>query len=159
MPFWSIASTDSGGAQALSLPRLAARIENERVRAGLVGERYLGERTPALGREDGITTVTSDLETDSTVRLLLEDPTPEQAEQAATLAAGLLQQAEEQGRPRAALPARLLLACALCTAGRVAEATQTLVPAVISCTAHGLVRPVLDTGPESTPSSKPWTRI
>ncbi|EKT83417.1 hypothetical protein R1X32_08305 (plasmid) [Rhodococcus opacus] len=50
---------------------MAARIENERVRAGLIGERYLGAQRPAADREDGVVIITAGWETESTIRLIL----------------------------------------------------------------------------------------
>ncbi|WP_128644273.1 serine/threonine-protein kinase [Rhodococcus opacus] len=133
----------------LSLPRLAARLENERVRAGLTIGRLSGERRPPSTREasDGIETITSELDTDSTIRLLLVDPDQEHADQAVTLATELLTRARESVRPRAELRARLLLSCALEAAGRTDDAITELVPAVVTCTEHGLIHPVLDGGP------------
>ncbi|TQC45394.1 hypothetical protein EEB14_31865 [Rhodococcus sp. WS4] len=134
-------------AETLSLPRMAARIENERIRAGLVNARYGRQEQAAEGQLDGIAVITSELQSDSTVRLLLKNPATKQIDLAVTLAAELLRQAEQCGRPRAALRARLLLVCAQTTMGDVAGAVCTLIPAIITCAEKGLVRAVLDAGP------------
>lgn len=132
----------------LSLPRLAARIENERIRAGLNTERRTGGHpSPTGAGSDGIATITAELDTDSAIRLLLTDPALENAEQAITLATELVTRARQTARPRSELRARLLLACALQAAGRADDAVTEFVPAVRTCAEHGLVRPLLDGGP------------
>ncbi|MFC9549907.1 protein kinase [Rhodococcus sp. NPDC056960] len=130
----------------LSLPRLAARIENERVRAGLITERRADDRPPPMG-SDGIATITRELDTDSTIRLLLVDPATEQADTAVELATELLNRTKTSVRPRAELRARVLLACALQAASRPDDAATELAPAVVTCTERGLIRPLLDGGP------------
>lgn len=74
------ARLDDGAAAAetLALPRLAAAVDNERVRLGLPGE----PRHPVVdyGRprpEGGPSLHTAQLEDDTAIRLLLADPTPE----------------------------------------------------------------------------------
>ncbi|MEN0134902.1 MAG: protein kinase [Rhodococcus sp. (in: high G+C Gram-positive bacteria)] len=132
----------------LSLPRLAARIENERIRAGLVTEcRTVVRPPPTRPASGGIATIISELDTDSTIRLLLVDPDLEHADQAVTLATELLTSATRSARPRAELRARLLLACALQAACRVDDAVTELLPAIATCAEHGLLRPLLDGGP------------
>ncbi|RZL78921.1 MAG: hypothetical protein EOP32_20705 [Rhodococcus sp. (in: high G+C Gram-positive bacteria)] len=132
----------------LSLPRLAARIENERIRAGLITERHTGELPrPTDAVSDGIAAITAELDADSTIRLLLADPEDEHAHQAVTLATELLTRAQQSGRPRAELRARLLLICALHAAGRTNDAVGELVPAIVTCAEHDLIRPLLDGGP------------
>ncbi|MHA4854836.1 protein kinase domain-containing protein [Rhodococcus sp. MSC1_016] len=151
----------------LSLPRLAARIENERIRAGLITERHIGGHRPPTGvASDGIAAVTAELDTDSTIRLLLADPGGrEEATQAITLSTELLDRARQSVRPRAELRTRLLLVCALHAAGRTDDAVSELVPAIVTCSEHGLIRPLLDAGPginevladlESTVDAHPW---
>ncbi|MFE7420127.1 protein kinase [Rhodococcus sp. NPDC057529] len=132
----------------LSLPRLAARIENERIRAGLITKRRKSERPPLTGAgSDGIAAITAELDTDSTIRLLLVDANVGNTDQAITLATELIARARHSARPRAELRAHLLLTCALHAAGRTDDAVSELVPAVLTCTEHGLVRPLLDAGP------------
>ena len=131
----------------LSLPRLAARIENERIRAGLITEHRTGGRPPAGTASDGIATITAELDTDSTIRLLLADTDLDHTDRAITLAHELLTLTQQTARPRAELRARLLLTCALHAAGRSDDAVTELAPAVATCAEHGLIRPLLDGGP------------
>jgi hypothetical protein len=96
---------------------------------------------------DGIATITRELDTDSTIRLLLVDPATEQADTAVELATELLNRTKTSVRPRAELRARVLLACALQAASRPDDAATELAPAVVTCTERGLIRPLLDGGP------------
>lgn len=141
----------------LSLPRLAARIENERIRAGLVTDCLADRRRPTGTASDGIATIPAELDTDSTIRLLFADPDGMRTDQAVTLAAELRASDRQWARPRAELRAHLLLVCALHAAGRCEDAVSELVPAVLTCTEHHLIRP-LPTSPACSAVPAPETR-
>ncbi|WP_280219629.1 serine/threonine-protein kinase [Nocardia neocaledoniensis] len=130
-------------ADSLGLPRLAARVTNERVRLGLARMAPQVPNRAADTPPDGIAILTHELDEDSAVRSLLT----EQPELAAARAAALVDSIDATRRPRAALRAQLLLATSLAVDGRVEEAKQHLVPALVVCAEAGLVRPILDEGP------------
>ena len=87
--------------------------------------------------------ITAELDSDSTIRLLLADTDPDHTDRSVTLARELLTLAKQSARPRAELHACLLLTCALQDAGRRRHRT---------CTRHRhvrrtrLIRPLLDGG-------------
>ncbi|QSE86401.1 serine/threonine-protein kinase [Rhodococcus koreensis] len=140
-------------AQQLRLPRLAARIANERVRAG-IGHAASG--TPAIDpesrrqcdRSNGIAVVTFEMEEDSAIRAALTTQNDEQNlapvyERAHALVASI----DPQARPRAFLNAALLQVEVLATMGQQDAALTELLPLVEQCARLGQVRPVLDAGP------------
>ncbi|WP_245402214.1 serine/threonine-protein kinase [Nocardia albiluteola] len=133
-------------ARTLALPRLAARIANEQIRLGLP---ITIAETPAEG-DDGIATLTAELNEDSEIRLLLNDGTRAQLATACTRAAALRASIDAVQRPRAALHAQLLLAACRAAAGRTDEAKDTLIPALATCAEIGLIRPLRDEGPAIT---------
>ncbi|MBV9321518.1 MAG: hypothetical protein JO106_16715, partial [Mycobacterium sp.] len=134
-------------AEHLRLPRLAAAINNERIRLGnsvapAVAARLLSAR--AIPQHDGIATVTAELDEDSAVRLLLARGSAEEQEQACQRASGLLAGIDAVRRPLAALRAQLLVAEALARTGGMANAT---IPAAVRrCEEIGLPRLVVDAG-------------
>ncbi|TQC47209.1 hypothetical protein EEB14_21790 [Rhodococcus sp. WS4] len=72
--------------------------------------------------------------------------------------------ANNSGRAdRALLQARLLLAACLSSADRAPEAEDVLAPAAATCARLGLIRLLLDGGPRSSRSSRPfrarWTAV
>ncbi|MGO4616381.1 protein kinase [Nocardia sp. 2YAB30] len=134
----------------LSLPRLAARIVNERVRIGLpIDQDDRGEliQLPRnLRQPDGIHRLTAELQQDTAIRLLLDDHSPAAAELACTLAERLMRETAAVVRPRAATSAELLWAASLSASGRPDEAIALAVPALTRCAEHGLIRFAADEG-------------
>ncbi|MFI6953613.1 hypothetical protein ACIBJI_09055 [Nocardia sp. NPDC050408] len=143
-------------AHNLALPRLAARIVNERVRLGLpiaADEVAALERLePYRAEGDGITILTSEIQWDSAIRLLLADRSAGSIETATVLAERLVRGLEHQRRPRALLEARLLLACCLASAGRLEEAVAVLDPVLARCAELGLPRLAADAGTAIEPA-------
>ena len=134
-------------AEHLQLPRLAAAINNERIRLGIgvapaVAARLRSVRT--IPRDDGIATITAELDEDSAVRLLLASGSAEEQDQACRRATELLAGIDAARRPLAALRAQLLLAETLARTGRSADAA---IPAVARrCEELGLPRLLVDAG-------------
>ncbi|MGW5105919.1 protein kinase domain-containing protein [Nocardia sp. NPDC004123] len=148
---------DSSGAAALldegadiarihNLPRLAAHMNSERQRCG-IGETSspASKRTSLTGTE--LYTITQQIQEATAIRALLAIRGSDQ-EEAVTRAEKLAQVIESQQRPRAYLKARLLLAAALASCDRSHDAMQILLPCVELCASTGLVRPLLDEGPQ-----------
>ena len=150
-------------ADALSLPRLRARIRNERVRLGLpttpgVSTRPLpaegqirGDQRDTLG-VDGILAIAAELDEQTAIWLMLDERTRERVDRACAEAEALVGRLRGQVRPRALLQARLLLASCLAEAGRTTEAENILAPAAAKCAELGLLRYLLDGGPRIAPA-------
>ncbi|MBV6760241.1 serine/threonine-protein kinase [Rhodococcus opacus] len=133
-------------ARKLSLPRLAARIDNERIRCGLepgTEFRTRTERSTAQHRPAGLGTRTTELDEDSQIRLLL---TAHDYDQACARSEAVVQALETARRPRALLEAKILLARCLAAAGRGTDAKQVLIPVAADCAEYGLPRLVADGG-------------
>ncbi|AHK35887.1 serine/threonine-protein kinase [Rhodococcus opacus] len=140
-------------AEAMSLPRLRAATENERIRLGLPVHPDLGalphvsysaRRRPV----DGIDEITAQLEEDTAIRLLLcEEDIPARTELACIWSREWVDTLEGRGRPRALLQARRLLAACLSAAGRLDEAKAVLAPVAAQCAALGTIRYLADGGP------------
>lgn len=132
-------------AENLQLPRLAAAINNERIRLGVapsVAARLRSVRT--IPRDDGIATITAELDEESVVRLLLASGSADEQEQAWRRATQLLAGMDARRRPLAALRAELLLAEICSRTGRSADPT---IPAVARrCREIGLPRLLVDAG-------------
>jgi serine/threonine-protein kinase PknK len=134
-------------AEQLQLPRLGAAINNGRIRSGIgvppaVASRLRSVR--AIPREDGIATITAELDEDSAVHLLLAGDSTDDHEQAYRRAADLLAGIDVTRRPLAALRAELLLAETLSRTGR---STDMDIPAVARrCQEVGLPRLLVDAG-------------
>ena len=99
-------------AQNLQLPRLAARITNERIRLGIPiasadAARLRSPRT--IPRDNGIATATAELDEDSGVRLLSASDSPAERAEACQRASDLVAGIDRDKRPWAALRAQLLL--------------------------------------------------
>ncbi|WP_232666690.1 serine/threonine-protein kinase [Pseudonocardia sp. TRM90224] len=97
----------------LDLPRLAARITNERIRSGIDPDlvdtaHVLAPRS--IPHDKGITTTIALIEEDSAVRLLLAGASATEREAARTRAAALVDAIDAARRPLTALRANLLLA-------------------------------------------------
>ena len=134
-------------AEQLQLPRLAAAINNARIRLGIgvaevVAGRLRSVRT--IPRDDGIATMTAELDEDSAVHLLLASGSAEQENQACRRATELLAGIDARRRPWAALRAQLLLTETLARTGKSADAE---IPAVARrCEELGLPRLLVDAG-------------
>jgi serine/threonine-protein kinase PknK len=131
-------------AENLQLPRLAAAINNERIRLGVapsVAARLRSVR--AIPRDDGIATIIAELDEESAVRLLLASGSADEQEQAWRRATQLLAGMDARRRPLAALRAELLLAESCSRTGRSADPT---IPAVARCREIGLPRLLVDAG-------------
>ena len=131
-------------AENLQLPRLAAAINNERIRLGVapsVAARLRSVR--AIPRDDGIATIIAELDEESAVRLLLASGSADEQDQAWRRATQLLAGMDPRRRPLAALRAELLLAEICSRTGRSADPT---IPAVARCREVGLPRLLVDAG-------------
>lgn len=132
-------------AENLQLPRLAAAINNERIRLGVapsVAARLRSVR--AIPRDDGIATIIAELDEESAVRLLLASGSADEQDQAWRRATQLLAGMDPRRRPLAALRAELLLAESCSHTGRSADPT---IPAVARrCRDIGLPRLLVDAG-------------
>ncbi|MFE2998629.1 protein kinase [Nocardia sp. NPDC059246] len=134
----------------LSLPRLAARMVNERVRLGLPIDRQDHDALVPLPRyrrkPDRFHTLAAELQQETAIRLLLDEHSPAAAEDACARAERLVRDIALADRPRAVTAAQLLWAAALSTAGRLDEAITVAVPALTLCAEQGLIRFVADEG-------------
>ncbi len=132
------------------LPRLRARIENERLRLGLGTVPVPARRVPESDRPDpdGTVEITRQLEDATAIRLLCESDEPEAVERAVEWAQRWVRRTEGV-RPRAHLQARGLLVCCLHAAGRTEEAERTLAAVVDECASRGMVRFPVDGGPRT----------
>ncbi|MEV4236640.1 protein kinase [Nocardia sp. NPDC050408] len=128
-----------------SLPRLAARMVNERIRLGLPipleTRDALRQLPPYRKQNTMIHAGIAELEQDSAIRLLLADRS---ADQACDRAEQMVRVIETQQRPRAFIQAQLLRAGCLWVAGRRRTAAETALPALMLCAEHGLVRTAAD---------------
>ncbi|AYF77828.1 protein kinase [Nocardia yunnanensis] len=151
------ARLDAGAKLATNadLPRLAARIRNERIRLGLpitdADRHELAQLAPYSAHPDAPSAVMAELAWDSAIRLLLADRTADSAERACAHARRLVQVIATQPRPRARVNAELLYGCCLSAAGRIADAAELLEPALLRCAGQGLVRLVADSGRQLLP--------
>jgi serine/threonine-protein kinase PknK len=148
----SAADRLAAGAKAavhLRLPRLAARINNERIRLGIelpqaVAAALRSRRT--IPRDNGIAMMTAELDEDSAVRLLAASDSADDHEQACRRAADLAAAIDGERRPLAALQAQVLRIETLTAAGREAEARDQLGPVAAKCAELGLSRLLVDAG-------------
>jgi ATP/maltotriose-dependent transcriptional regulator MalT len=136
-------------AEQLGLQRLAAGVNNERIRLGIeieptVADRLRAERT--IPHDDGIARMTAELDEDSGIRLLCAGDSDEDHQQACLRARNLLAGADGEHRPLAALTARLLLAETLTATGRLEDASVVSPDAAARCAAVGLSRLPVDAG-------------
>jgi serine/threonine-protein kinase PknK len=112
-------------AEKLRMPRLAAAINNERIRLGIdmapaVVDRLRSYRD--IPRNDGIATMTAELDEDSGIRILLASDLDDDREQAYRRAGELLAGIDSERRPLAGLNARLLRIETLAATDRADEA-------------------------------------
>ncbi len=140
-------------AETLSLGRLRAAAENERVRLGLPAPPdhgpvpvvpYAARRRP----ENGIEEITAQLREDTAIRLLLLEARPDAPTELACRWAGeWVDRMEVRGRPLGLLQARRLLVACLSAAGRPDEAKAMLASIATQCAALGMPRYLADGGP------------
>jgi len=136
-------------AEQFGLPRLAAAVTNERIRLGIDIEPQVAARlraTRTIPRDDGIATITAELDENSGIRLLSASDSADDREQACRRAADLLAGIDGERRPLAALTAQLLLAETLQATGRVGDADVVLPDVVARCGQLGLPRLLVDAG-------------
>jgi ATP/maltotriose-dependent transcriptional regulator MalT len=134
-------------ATQLQVPRLAAAINNERIRLGIpitpaVASRLRSSRD--IPRGDGIATMTAELDEDSGIRLLSSSSDADDRELACRRAASLLTGIDPKQRPMAALRAQLLVAETLSASGRATDARNELGPVRALCDQHGLPQLLVD---------------
>jgi serine/threonine-protein kinase PknK len=134
-------------AEQLGLPRLAAAVNNERIRLGIeippaVADGLRAERV--IANDDGLAQITAELDEDSAVRLLYAGDTDDGRQEACRRARDLLAGIDCERRPLAALSAKLLLAETLTAAGEDAAIVSS--EAVAECAAVGLSRLPVDAG-------------
>ena len=135
-------------ATQLRQPRLAAAINNERIRLGIpitaaVADRLRSLRDIPRGG-DGIATLTAELDEDSGIRLLSSSTDADERELACTRAAGLLAGIDPKQRPLSALRAQLLVAEIFGAAGRATDARNELGTVRALCEQHGLPQLLVD---------------
>jgi ATP/maltotriose-dependent transcriptional regulator MalT len=136
-------------ARTLSLPRLAARVASERQRWGFSADASFGTSTNSIElRGNGIRAGIVELEETSAIRAMIAAGSLRHADLACDRAQALVNELEDQSRPKATLRAKLLLAACLSAAGRIAQAKGAIVSAVAQCAHLGLIRLLLDGGPE-----------
>ncbi|MEV5834256.1 protein kinase [Nocardia sp. NPDC052112] len=142
-------------AEKITLPRLTARILNERVRLGLPitdEDRQTLEHLPAYHRQPNHPlALTAELTHESAIRLLLAQQSPAATERATAAAEQIVAEIRTQPRPRALLQAQLLYGGCLCLAGRTDEAIACLTPVLSQCAELGLVRVAVDSAPALAP--------
>jgi ATP/maltotriose-dependent transcriptional regulator MalT len=139
-------------AASLSLPRLAARVENERVRCNLVQDSAAAISTSphssdTAGRVDGIATTARELTEDSEIRLLLRG-SHDEVLSACAKAEQHMNRIDAGERPRAHLQAQLLFGACLYISGRALAAKDVVAATLARCAALGLPRFLLDGGPQ-----------
>ncbi|WP_330230243.1 protein kinase [Nocardia sp. NBC_00508] len=138
-------------ADAESVPRLAARITNERIRIGLpVPEETCGlllHLPLYIKHNNTIRSATAELDQDSAIRLLLAMGTISATDEALRRAEQMVHEIRTQHRPRALTQAQLMHACCLWAAGQTEAAKIALAPPLARCAEQRMVRVVSDSGP------------
>jgi ATP/maltotriose-dependent transcriptional regulator MalT len=136
-------------AEQLGLPRLAAAINNERVRLGIELAPEVAARlraTCTIPHDDEIATITAELDENSGIRLLSTSHSADDRKQACRRAADLLAGINGEQRPLTELNAQLLLAETLMTSGRSDEVNAVLPRVAARCDELGLPRLLVDAG-------------
>lgn len=142
----------AAGAKAaddLGLPRLAARINNERIRLGIALPHAVADKlrsSRAIPHNNGIATLTAEFDEDSAVRLLSASDFAADREQACLRAIQLAAGIDGERRPLAALQAQLLLIETFTAAGRAADTRDELASVTAKCAELGLSRLLVDAG-------------
>jgi ATP/maltotriose-dependent transcriptional regulator MalT len=136
-------------ADQLRMPRLAAAINNERIRLGIdipqaVVERLRSSRD--IPRNDGIATMTAELDEDSGIRILLASDSDDDREQADRRAGEMFAGIDSERRPLAGLNARLLRIQTLAATGRTDEARAERADVEAQLAGIGLSRLLVDAG-------------
>ena len=136
-------------AEQLGLQRLAAAVNNERIRLGIeiapaVADRLRAERT--IPCDDGTARMAAELDEDSGIRLLCAGDSDDDHQRACLRARDLLARTDSEHRPLAALSARLLLAETLTATGSRQDAADAASRAAAECAAVGLSRLPVDCG-------------
>ena len=136
-------------ADKLRMPRLAAAINNERIRLGVdmppaVVDRLRSSRN--IPRDDGIATMTAELDEDSGIRILLASDSDDDREQAYRRAGELLAGIDSERRPLAGLNARLLRIETLAATDRADEARAEQADVESHLAGIGLSRLLVDAG-------------
>ncbi|TFC49697.1 LuxR family transcriptional regulator [Cryobacterium sp. TMT1-21] len=143
-------------AETLGLTRLGLCIAAERIQLGFNFQ--LPDRTLPAGLHDeqhrigdlgsGLAETNYRIALATEIRAALSpDASRDLATASAERAHELLDRTRARGGARAHLGAQILLAATLQHAGRRVEAMDALTPALVTCNALGLVRPILDGGP------------
>nr|WP_308820966.1 hypothetical protein [Rhodococcus opacus] len=138
-------------ASALNLPRLRARIDNERIRLHLHDPAFTlpppphSSPTPSQPR-DGLAEITTELDQSSTVLHLLADPTSTHTAQACARAEEAVSRLSHRGRHRALLQAKRLLVGTLAADHRTDEAQALLAALAAQCAPHRMSRYLVDAG-------------
>jgi serine/threonine-protein kinase PknK len=141
------ARLDSGArvAATIGLPRFRAHVDSERMRLDLPGAEYTrGDGEEEALPHGGLGEVTAQLRDETEILGHLVD----QPGLACERAEAWVHRLQHQGRPRALLQANRLLVAALCAAGRSDEAKQALATIAAQCADRGMVRYLLDGGPQ-----------
>ena len=142
-------------ARALSLNRLTAMVENERIRLGLpplpeIGAlpvtSYGARRQPV----DAIDEITVQFEEATAIRLLIAEDDSASRELACRWVQEWVDRLAAQNHPQPLLRARRLLAACLAAAGRGDEAKRTLATIAAQCAQLRMFRFLLDSGPYVT---------
>ncbi|MCK8669644.1 protein kinase [Rhodococcus sp. HM1] len=136
-------------AASMHLDRLAAAVENERIRLDLSPvrrprpvARYGSDRP-----ESGTALLTAQIDDATAIRLLLSDPTAEHTDLACRWASEWVQRWRDGAWPRRTLLAERLLVACLAAAGRDDEAADLLVTVADVAARAGLARLLPDGGP------------
>jgi serine/threonine-protein kinase PknK len=134
-------------ADQLGLPRLAARVNNERIRLGIELPQAVADglrSARSFPGDNGIATLTAELDEDSAVRLLIASNSADDREQACRRAVELAAGIDGERRALAALQAKLLLIETLTTAGRTTDIRDELASVAAKCAELGLSRLLVD---------------
>ncbi|WP_112299083.1 serine/threonine-protein kinase [Rhodococcus wratislaviensis] len=140
----------ASAAASLGLPRLRARVENERVRLGLPASPQPAAGGGKATREPdfGFAEIVAQLDDATEIRKQLAvDP-----DVACRRAEEWVRRVERESRPRAAMQASRLLVACLVAAGRVDEAEPVLASIAATCARIGFVRYLIDGGPRMVPA-------
>ncbi|MFI6865339.1 protein kinase [Nocardia sp. NPDC050406] len=139
-------------AHAMSLPRLRAEVENERLRLGLPPHPEFGA-LPVVDYDhrrepvDPIDEFTVLYEEFTAIRLLLAESSTRSRELACTWAREWVDRLESVHRPRELLKARRLLVACLAATDSTEAAKALLATITAQCAEYGSVRYILDGGP------------
>ncbi|MFE3188506.1 protein kinase [Nocardia sp. NPDC059240] len=135
-----------------SLPRLSARIFNERIRLGLPISAAVRERLLYLPLYhqwgNRIDDQIAELDQDSAIRLLLGENTRGAAEKACARSASLVQGITPPQRPHALIRRQLLHACCLWATNQPDEAIASAAGPLTLCNENGLSQLIADAGPQ-----------